>query len=253
MTRRNTVLVIVLLVGLTFSACGGKPTPDVQALETQTAARIFATQTASVPTQTHTPRPTATPEATATPQPTVTPRATATPQATATPRATAAPEATATPAVQIPATWKTYEDPTGKFLLRYPPAWEVESQGAGSVTFRMPDHAFVMISVAPFPMPGEVGDDGTINALVESWLNALRSSETARVLAKGQWDSILPCNFVNLIVLDSIDDSFAHEVHIRCQLGPKHALFIGLGQAGTSVTKAAIKDTDLAAASVELH
>ena len=52
MARRNVVLVIALFIVLTLSACGGKPTPDVQAIETQTAAKIFATQTASVPTQT---------------------------------------------------------------------------------------------------------------------------------------------------------------------------------------------------------
>jgi hypothetical protein len=45
MAGKNIVLVIVMLIGLTFSACGGKPTPDVQALETQTAAKIFATPT----------------------------------------------------------------------------------------------------------------------------------------------------------------------------------------------------------------
>jgi hypothetical protein len=56
MARKNVVLVIVLLIGLTFSACGGKSTPDVQAVETQTAAKIFATQTASVPTQPVTPQ-----------------------------------------------------------------------------------------------------------------------------------------------------------------------------------------------------
>ena len=78
MAGRNVVLVIVMLIGLTFSACGGKPTPDVQALETQTAAKIFATQTASVPTQTHTPEPTATPEPTPTPEPTATPEPTPT-------------------------------------------------------------------------------------------------------------------------------------------------------------------------------
>ena len=47
MARKNVVLVIVLLIGLTFSACGGKSTPDVQAIETQTAAKIYATQTAA--------------------------------------------------------------------------------------------------------------------------------------------------------------------------------------------------------------
>jgi hypothetical protein len=53
--RRNEVLVIALLIALTLPACGGKPAADVQAIETQTAAKIFATQTASVPTKTPTP------------------------------------------------------------------------------------------------------------------------------------------------------------------------------------------------------
>jgi hypothetical protein len=57
MARRNTVLAIAVLIGLTFSACGGKPTPDVQALETQTATKIYATQTAAAPTPTDTPKP----------------------------------------------------------------------------------------------------------------------------------------------------------------------------------------------------
>jgi hypothetical protein len=68
MARRNFGLIVVLLIGLTFSACGGRPTSDVQALETQIAAKIFATLTASVPNQTRTPEATATPEAPATPE-----------------------------------------------------------------------------------------------------------------------------------------------------------------------------------------
>jgi hypothetical protein len=55
MVRRNEVLVIALLIALTLSACGGKPAADVQAIETQVAAKIFATQTASVPAKTPTP------------------------------------------------------------------------------------------------------------------------------------------------------------------------------------------------------
>ena len=62
MVRKNLVLAIVLLIGLVFSTCGGKPTPDVQAIETQTAAKIYATQTASVPIETATPQPTVTSE-----------------------------------------------------------------------------------------------------------------------------------------------------------------------------------------------
>jgi LysM repeat protein len=53
MARRNTVLAIALLIGLTFSACGGKftPTPDVRATETQVvAALIIVAQTATVAT-----------------------------------------------------------------------------------------------------------------------------------------------------------------------------------------------------------
>jgi hypothetical protein len=66
MARRTAIIAIVLLIGLTLSACGGKPTQAVQEIETQTAAKIFATQTAGVPTLTNTPQPTTTPEATAT-------------------------------------------------------------------------------------------------------------------------------------------------------------------------------------------
>ena len=55
MMCRNVLLVVALLTALMLPACGGKPTPDVQAIETQVAARIFATQTASVPVKTPTP------------------------------------------------------------------------------------------------------------------------------------------------------------------------------------------------------
>lgn len=61
MVCRKVVLVIALLIGLTLPACGGKPTPDVRAIETQTAASIFATQTANAPTLTSTPLATVTP------------------------------------------------------------------------------------------------------------------------------------------------------------------------------------------------
>lgn len=95
---KKTTLAIVLLACLTFSACGGKPTPDVRAIETQTAAKIFATQTAVIPTQTQTPQATVTPKPTATREPTPPPEPTLTPEPTATLR----PSATPTPEAAIP-------------------------------------------------------------------------------------------------------------------------------------------------------
>ena len=59
---RGVILVTVLSLGLALSACGGTPTADVRAAETQIAAKIYATQTASVPTPTDTPQATATQE-----------------------------------------------------------------------------------------------------------------------------------------------------------------------------------------------
>ena len=55
MLCRKVLFIVALLIALMLPACGGKPTPDVQAIETQVAARIFATQTASVPVKTPTP------------------------------------------------------------------------------------------------------------------------------------------------------------------------------------------------------
>lgn len=55
------------------------PTIDVGAIQTQAAQNVFATQTASIPTDTATPRATNTPAATSTPKPTDTPQATNTP------------------------------------------------------------------------------------------------------------------------------------------------------------------------------
>ncbi len=52
MARRSIVIVVALLVSLISSACSGQPAPNIQAIETQTAAKIFATQTASVPNRT---------------------------------------------------------------------------------------------------------------------------------------------------------------------------------------------------------
>ncbi len=69
MARRKVILIIGLLISLTISACGGQPAPDVQSIETRTAARIFATQTASVSTQTHMLRPTLPPNLTQSPLP----------------------------------------------------------------------------------------------------------------------------------------------------------------------------------------
>lgn len=88
MARRNVALDILLLICLTFSACASKPTPDVQAIETQTAAKIFATQTASVPEPTNTPTSTNTPLPTDTPSPSSTVGPSSTPRPTNTPKPT---------------------------------------------------------------------------------------------------------------------------------------------------------------------
>jgi hypothetical protein len=60
---RGVILVVLLLLVLALAACGGSPVSDARAVETQVAARIFATQTASVPTPTDTPQLITTPEA----------------------------------------------------------------------------------------------------------------------------------------------------------------------------------------------
>jgi len=88
---RGVILVVLLFFVLALSACGGSTASDARAVETQVAAKIFATQTASVPTETPTPRPTVTPEATATPEPTLIPRPTITPEPTETPQPTDTP------------------------------------------------------------------------------------------------------------------------------------------------------------------
>lgn len=74
---RFSCLMFVCLV--LFSSCSSTPTPtppptvDVSAVQTQAAVAIFATQTASVPTATATPKDTATPRPTNTPNVTNTP------------------------------------------------------------------------------------------------------------------------------------------------------------------------------------
>jgi len=87
--------VALMCVVLIITACGGgapaaPPTPDTNALATQVAGNIFATQTAAAP------------QATATSKPIVIVRPSATPQpiATAQPQATPAPQATA---ISVPA------------------------------------------------------------------------------------------------------------------------------------------------------
>lgn len=64
-------LLATILCSLILTACAA---PSDVAVETQVAERIFATQTASVPTPTDTPQPTDTPPATHTPSPTNTPQ-----------------------------------------------------------------------------------------------------------------------------------------------------------------------------------
>lgn len=77
----NRLIVFILAVGLI--SCGGAPTPDPKILEATIAARVIATQTASVPTATNTPVPTNTPAVTNTPIATATPVPTSTPSVAA--------------------------------------------------------------------------------------------------------------------------------------------------------------------------
>ncbi len=68
------VLIIVLLLILSSSACGHASTSDTMAVETQVAGKIYGQQTAEAsrlsptPVITNTPQPTATPKPTATPE-----------------------------------------------------------------------------------------------------------------------------------------------------------------------------------------
>ena len=102
MARKNVVLVIVLFIVLTLSACGGKPTPDVQAIETQTAAKIFATQTASVPT----------------PDPHV--------RTHGYTRANRRGAGHAMRPAGVPLSWVRYSDSTGRFTVWHPASWEAK-------------------------------------------------------------------------------------------------------------------------------
>ena len=135
MPRRDFLPVIVLFIGLTFSACGGKPTPDVQAIETQTAAKIFATQTASVPTRTeYTPT-------------------------------DAAPATDARPA-GVPLSWVRYSDSTGRFTVWHPAGWEARlsdmEASRDSAYFNTPN-ATVAVSII-----GGMGTDDVLDEKLQT-------------------------------------------------------------------------------------
>jgi hypothetical protein len=83
------------------------PTPNAQATETEIARRIFATQTASVPTPTRTNTPTLTPVGT--PTQTSTPTRVLTPTRTPIPSATPKPSATPIPTCSAPPETDTSE------------------------------------------------------------------------------------------------------------------------------------------------
>jgi hypothetical protein len=87
------LLVLLTLLGLCVTACGGTPTPD---LEATVVAAIAATQAAQ-PTDTPTPTSTNTPTLTNTPQPTDTPTPLDTPTSTPTPTTTSTPTPTPYP------------------------------------------------------------------------------------------------------------------------------------------------------------
>jgi hypothetical protein len=95
----KTYLLLAILI-LLVVACAptATPTPDAKATETQIAANIFATQTASAPTATNTPTdtplPTDTPTLTSSPTDTPTSAPTNTPLPTDTPRPTFTPKPT---------------------------------------------------------------------------------------------------------------------------------------------------------------
>ena len=80
MRKKLVVLIGIITVSAACSSApAASPTPDVNALATQVAGSIFATQTAAAPKATATSQPTATAQPTNTPQPSDTPQATATP------------------------------------------------------------------------------------------------------------------------------------------------------------------------------
>jgi hypothetical protein len=89
------------------------PTPDARATETEIARRIFATQTASVPTPTRTNTPTltpvGTPTQTSTPTRALSPTRTLTPTRTPIPSATPKPSATPIPTCSAPPETDTSE------------------------------------------------------------------------------------------------------------------------------------------------
>ena len=86
---KGLLALLLIVCTVLVVACGGAPTPDKAAIETEVAMNVFATLTAQAPTAT--PIPTDTPTATFTPlppSPSPTPTLTATPTATSTPLAT---------------------------------------------------------------------------------------------------------------------------------------------------------------------
>lgn len=100
---------VCLLMGIVLSACGASPSHD--ALATQVAATIFATQTAQALMATHTPLPTPTFTSMPTETPTPTPTPTSTPPPTPTPTVTQTPLPTSTPTRAATAT-PTPQPPT---------------------------------------------------------------------------------------------------------------------------------------------
>ncbi len=92
--KTHKVLYIGLMIASIILAACGPSQADLQAKGTQDAASLFATQTASAPTDTSTPKPTETPTATLVPTETSTPTATPDVSATAAAATSAARQAT---------------------------------------------------------------------------------------------------------------------------------------------------------------
>lgn len=136
---------------------------------------------------------TTTPEPTATAMPTLKP--------TSTPRSTFTPEPTPTPAVEIPATWKEYENMTGEFTLWYPPEWALKSEAVWIVGFDLSGYAFAMVAVVIKPRIGKIGDEQSVNDWVRSAMKYVEGrGKSVRLLSKGAWRIPSPANYAEFSV-----------------------------------------------------
>ena len=148
-----------------------------------------------------------------------------------------------TPVVEIPANWLTYKDMGGDFTLRHPPYWDVDDMRMGKVRLDMPDAASATFRFFKTPLPGAIGDEESLEAMVRDMTDfADFADEDIKKFETGVLTELISANYIRYVTYSPDWGIHSYNIDLRAPLDARHHVRVTCHRAGDPISNQEVED-----------